>query len=227
MCSPSVIEVLYAFEHAPGATAVGGGPTARDFAGDPVELVTDPRAQRLRRAHVLAARQGALAVQLGRYAGSTTPVAPAPIRPACGRWSVCRQIPTAGAPATARQRQGVVAGDGRRVVGLVVAQRTNAGIAVQDIATADLLFEVGVDHLQQVIGFGLGDRHFCRITGVLAVGGADQGEVIEVWNGERRCADLRFARCARDRLHRASARSGGCPGSGECRRAIPFSGRHE
>ncbi|MNF81303.1 hypothetical protein D3C84_635690 [compost metagenome] len=55
---------------------------------------------------------------------------------------------------------------------------------MQDVLAADLLFEMGVDHVQQVIGFAIGNCHFRRIAGVLAVGGADQGEVIQVRNGE-------------------------------------------
>ena len=53
-----------------------------------------------------------------------------------------------------------------------------------DVVAADLFLEVCVDHFQQVIGFAVGDRHFGWIAGVLAVGGADQGEVVQVRNSE-------------------------------------------
>ncbi len=55
---------------------------------------------------------------------------------------------------------------------------------MQDIVAADLLFEVGVDHFQQVIGFTFSNCHFRRVAGVLAVRGADQGEVVQVRNCE-------------------------------------------
>ncbi|MNP42797.1 hypothetical protein D3C76_1365840 [compost metagenome] len=55
---------------------------------------------------------------------------------------------------------------------------------MEDIGAAELVIEVLVDHFQQVIGLALGDCHFRRVASVFAVGGADQGEAFQVWNGE-------------------------------------------
>ena len=41
-----------------------------------------------------------------------------------------------------------------------------------------------LNHLKHVVGFTLGNRYFRRVAGVFAVGGADDGQVIQVRNGE-------------------------------------------
>src|SRR5690606_6614731 len=82
------------------------------------------------------------------------------------------------------QRQGVVAGHGGRVVRFVVAQRAYAGEAVEDVGAGKLVAGMAVDHVQQVIGFFIADRHLGRVAGVFAVGGADQGEPAEIGQGE-------------------------------------------
>jgi len=43
---------------------------------------------------------------------------------------------------------------------------------------------VGIDHIEQVVGFFLGDADLGRVAGVLAVGRADDGELIHIRNGE-------------------------------------------
>ncbi|MCY1177839.1 hypothetical protein D9M73_181630 [compost metagenome] len=55
---------------------------------------------------------------------------------------------------------------------------------MEDVLLAHLALEVAVDHVQEVAGFFGGDRHPGRIAVVFAVGGADQGEVIEIRNGK-------------------------------------------
>ncbi|MNO76254.1 hypothetical protein D3C76_673250 [compost metagenome] len=86
------------------------------------------------------------------------------------------------------QGQGVVAGDRREIVRFVVAQRAYAGIAVQDVVLGQLALEVGVDHVQQVVGFLRADLHVVRIALVFAVGGADQGKALEIGQGEDHAA---------------------------------------
>ncbi len=55
---------------------------------------------------------------------------------------------------------------------------------MQDVGTVQWLVEVFVDDLQQVVSFLLGDRYLGRVAAVFAVGGADQGEAVQVWNAE-------------------------------------------
>ncbi|MNE44950.1 hypothetical protein D3C80_1392140 [compost metagenome] len=86
--------------------------------------------------------------------------------------------------------QGVVAGHRRRVGRLVVAERTHAGEAVEDVLLVQLALEVAIDHIQQVAAFLGSDRHLCRVAVVLAVGGADQGEAFQVGDGEDDAAIL-------------------------------------
>ncbi len=83
-----------------------------------------------------------------------------------------------------RQCQSVVAGNGRWVVRFVIAQRANACIGAENVTALKLMIEVGVDHVEQVVGFLIGDRHLGRIARVFTVGGADQCETIKVRNAE-------------------------------------------
>ncbi|CAH0292667.1 hypothetical protein SRABI66_04310 [Stenotrophomonas lactitubi] len=55
---------------------------------------------------------------------------------------------------------------------------------MDDIVAAQLFLEVRVDHFKHVVGFTFGDRHCSRVAGVFAVGGADDGQVVQVRNGE-------------------------------------------
>ncbi|MNP18472.1 hypothetical protein D3C76_1109560 [compost metagenome] len=55
---------------------------------------------------------------------------------------------------------------------------------MQDIAATQLVIEVLVHHVEQIVGFLLGDRHLGRVAAVFAVGGADQGEAVEVGDAE-------------------------------------------
>ncbi len=74
--------------------------------------------------------------------------------------------------------QRVIAGDGLRRIGLVIAQRAHAGVGPDDIFTGELLFEVAVVDLQQIANFALVDLNVFRIALVLHVGGADDREFI-------------------------------------------------
>ncbi len=91
------------------------------------------------------------------------------------------QRPIAGAIAECER---VVAGDRRGLVGLVIAKRPDACIAVADVGAAQLMLEVRVDDGQQVIDLLVGDPYLCRIAVVLVVGGADQVELAEVRRDE-------------------------------------------
>ncbi len=78
----------------------------------------------------------------------------------------------------------IVAGDGGRRLRGVVQQRTYAGVGADHVGRADLLAEIAVGHLAQVGDLAVVDLDLARFALVFEVGGADQGELVLVGNGE-------------------------------------------
>ncbi|MCW0423200.1 hypothetical protein NB713_001143 [Xanthomonas sacchari] len=82
------------------------------------------------------------------------------------------------------QFQQIVAGDLGGVVLLIVEQRAHAAVAPHHVVRGDLLAEVAIGCLAQITRLLAVDARCGRVGVVVDVGGADQGVVLLVRNGE-------------------------------------------
>ncbi len=86
------------------------------------------------------------------------------------------------------EAEGVVAADLGGGLALLVQQRPHPGVGPDHVVVAELLVEVAVDGIEHVALFLGRAVHGAGVVAVLDVGGADQGEVLLVGNGEQDAA---------------------------------------
>ncbi len=179
-------------QHAPDPAAVKACPAPRQRQVDALDLRHQLFGQRIGAAQVFAARQRCASRpasahvrekgrelhqrRLGQFAISGELAA---------EYREQRRLVLFG-----RQGQGVVTGDHRRVVRLVVTQRPHAGEGMQDVLALQLLAEMRVGHTQQIGDLFLADARLRRVAVVFAVGGADHGVAAHVGDGEDDAAVL-------------------------------------
>ncbi len=101
-----------------------------------------------------------------------------------GRDLAAKDIQQGAGLGIAFQLQHIFAGGFLRLGSAVVEQRAHTGIAPHDLVAGDGETEIFAGRGAEIVFFVLADRHRGRIAGIIAVGGADQGEVILVGNGE-------------------------------------------
>ncbi|ACO77617.1 hypothetical protein AvCA_14000 [Azotobacter vinelandii CA] len=175
-----------AFEQAIGTAAVGLGPALGEPVGQPGELLQQGACQYIRILQLFAAGQcgaGGPARLHGRQEGGQL-FQRRLGEPAIGGQFAAEDRKQGGLALSGGQAEAVVAGDGGRVMGLIVEQRAHAREAVANVATLQRSLEMGVDHSQQVVDLGFADIHFGRVAGELPVGGADQAVTLQVGNDE-------------------------------------------
>src|ERR1700730_5945181 len=87
-----------------------------------------------------------------------------------------------------QRRAGVVefeyifAGGGLGFAGAVVIERTHAGIGPDHVLRLDRLGQIFADGIAEVFDFLIGGFHLGRIAMVIAIGGADQREIVLIGN---------------------------------------------
>ncbi len=181
-----VLQRIGALEQQPAAAAVGACPAPGDRTGQPWITGAERVGQRRWLVQMLTARQGGVVCPGLFHFGKQR-------RQLCqcrfGELAIGGQFAAEyreqrSLTSAIAERQRVVAGDRRGLVGLVIAKRSDPSIAVADIGATQLMLEVRVDDGQQVVDFFVGDLHPRRVAVVLMVGGADQAELAEVRRDE-------------------------------------------
>ncbi len=85
---------------------------------------------------------------------------------------------------SALELQHIVARRLLRLRGAVVIERPHRRIAPDDVAGDHRLVEIFAGGGAEIVGLLFGDPHVLRIAAVIAIGGADQREILLIGNGE-------------------------------------------
>ena len=75
-----------------------------------------------------------------------------------------------------------------RLRGTIIIERTHAGIGPDDMLALDRLDEIFAGGGAEIIDLGIADFHLGRIAVIVLIGGADEGEILFVGNGENDAA---------------------------------------
>ncbi len=204
---------------------------AEQFAGARAVGMRQPVGMRRRQERIVAHQFGGQCRRSPRHpcrrrAAATLPVQPSrALEPAqIGREPLQRLLgePAIGGDLAAIDRQqrraagrveleDVIAGGGLGFAGAVVIERAHAGIGPDHVLRLDRLCQIFADGIAEIFDFLRRRLHLGRVAVVIAIGGADQREIVLIGNDEDDAAVAVLEHVGAVVRHRASAPRCGSP----------------